>query len=72
MMDRNVGTKDAAIRAVMAVILAGVGLFASLPGYLSFCAVLVSIILMATALTRECPVYRILHIATLREHHRRV
>lgn len=70
-MDRNVGTRDAVARGVIAVLLAGFGLFAAIPGYLSFAAVLVGIILMATALTRECPIYRMLHVATLRGHHRR-
>ena len=66
-MSRNVGTKDAVARGVIAVILAGIGLFAAVPWYLSFTAVLTGIILMATALTRECPLYRVLHVATLRE-----
>jgi len=71
-MNRNVGRKDACIRGVIAVLLICAGLFAGLPGYYSFGAVLVGIILMATVLTRECPIYRALHIATLREHHHRV
>lgn len=70
-MDRNVGNKDALVRGVIAVGLIGVGLLAPLPGYFSFGAVLIGIVVMATALTRECPVYRLLHIATLREHHHR-
>jgi len=56
---------------VIAVILASFGVFAEIPGYLSFAAILVGIVLMATALTRECPIYRALHIATLRQHHHR-
>jgi hypothetical protein len=71
-MNRNVGPKDAFTRGVMAVLLASVGIFAEIPGYLSFAAVLLGIVLMATALTRECPLYRALHIATLRHHHHRV
>jgi hypothetical protein len=35
-------------------------------GLPSFVAVLGGLILMATALTRECPLYRVLHIATAR------
>jgi hypothetical protein len=70
-MARNVGTKDAVTRGVVAVLLTTLGVFAAVPGYVSFTAILVGIVLMATALTRECPIYRILHIATLRQHHRR-
>jgi uncharacterized BrkB/YihY/UPF0761 family membrane protein len=71
-MQCNVGKKDAVARAVLAVLLAALGVFAPIPGYLSFVAILAGIILMGTALTRECPFYRVLHIATLhhRHHHR--
>jgi hypothetical protein len=71
-MSRNVGPKDALARGVIAVALAGCGVFADIPGYLSFGAILLGIVLMATALTRECPLYRALHIATLRSHHHRI
>jgi len=70
-MNRNVGQKDAFTRGVLAALLAGLGIFAEIPGYLSFAAVLMGIVLMATALTRECPFYRVLHIATLRHRHHR-
>jgi len=70
-MARNVGARDAVSRGVVAVLLAALGIFGPMPGYLSFIAILVGIILMATALTRECPVYRALHIATLRHHQHR-
>ena len=70
-MAQNVGTKDAVARGMIAVVLTTLGVFAAVPGYVSFAAILVGILLMATALTRECPVYRILHIATLRRHHHR-
>lgn len=70
-MHHNVGTVDAVVRGSLAVLLAVVGITTSLPGLVSFAAVLLGIILMATALTRECPVYRALHIATLHRHQRR-
>jgi hypothetical protein len=35
------------------------------PGVVSFLAILTALILMATALTRECPIYRALHVRTL-------
>jgi hypothetical protein len=71
-MSRNVGPKDAFARGVIAVLLAALGVFAEIPGYLSFAAILLGIVLMATALTRECPLYRALHIATLRGHQHRI
>jgi len=71
-MARNVGSKDALVRGVAAVLLTALGVFSEIPGYLSFAAILLGIVLMATALTRECPLYRTLHIATLRGHHRHV
>lgn len=71
-MSRNVGPKDAFTRGVLAVLLAALGVFAAIPGYLSFAAILLGIVLMATALTRECPLYRLLHIATLRSHQHRI
>jgi hypothetical protein len=57
-------------RGVIAVLLASGGVFAAIPGYLSFTAILLGIVVMATALTRECPLYRALHIGTLphRQH----
>lgn len=69
-MSRNVGRKDAMTRGVIAVLLASGGVFAAIPGYLSFTAILLGIVVMATALTRECPLYRALHIGTLphRQH----
>ena len=70
-MARNVGSRDAVLRGVVAALLAAFGIFGPVPGYLSFTAILAGIILMATALTRECPVYRALHIATLHHHQRR-
>lgn len=70
-MARNVGTKDALARGTIAVLLAALGVVAAIPGFMSFAAILVSIVLMATALTRECPIYRLLHIATLRRHQHR-
>jgi hypothetical protein len=70
-MARNVGTKDALARGAIAVVLTTLGVVAAIPGFLSFSAILVGIVLMATALTRECPIYRIFHIATLRRHQHR-
>jgi len=70
-MSRNVGSKDAITRGLIAALLAVLGVVAEVPGYLSFAAILMAIVLMATALTRECPIYRVFRIATLRQHQRR-
>lgn len=65
-MARNVGSIDAALRGVLAVLLVVFGVISHESQVLSFVAILIGIVLMATALTRECPVYRLLHIATRR------
>jgi hypothetical protein len=71
-VETNVGRWDAVSRAVIAILLGLFGVLVPVPGLVSFAAILVGIILMATALTRECPVYRLLHIATLHHRHRHV
>jgi Protein of unknown function (DUF2892) len=65
-MRQNVGMADALARGVLAGALVVVGVSGEVHGLLSFAAVLGGLILMATALTRECPLYRVLHIATAR------
>jgi hypothetical protein len=65
-MRKNVGTSDARVRAVLAAVLVLVGVSAQTSGLLSFAAVLGGLILMATALTRECPLYRAFHKGTER------
>jgi uncharacterized membrane protein HdeD (DUF308 family) len=71
-VERNVGTWDAITRGVIAVLLGLFGVFVPVPGLVSFIAILLGIVLMATALTRECPFYRLFHLATLHHHHRHV
>lgn len=65
-MRRNVGSVDALVRGLLAVALAVLGVSVHERGLLSFVAILVALVLMATALTRECPLYRLLHLGTLR------
>jgi hypothetical protein len=65
-MARNLSSLDACIRAALAVALVVFGIASHGTELLSFVAVLAGIVLMATALTRECPFYRALHIKTLR------
>jgi hypothetical protein len=68
-MARNVGNLDALIRAALALLLVAFGVLSHQAEIVSFAAVLLGIILMGTALTRECPVYRALHIGSRRRHH---
>jgi hypothetical protein len=63
-MARNVSSLDASIRGVLAVALVVFGVASHATEILSFGAVLVGIVLMATALTRECPFYRVFRIRT--------
>jgi len=65
-MAGNVSSLDAWIRGALAVALVVFGVASHGTEILSFGAVLVGIVLMATALTRECPVYRAFRIGTLR------
>ncbi len=65
-MVRNVGAIDAMLRGVLAVLLVVFGVILHGSQVLSFAAILLGIVVMATALTRECPLYRLLHIATRR------
>jgi hypothetical protein len=65
-MARNLSALDACIRAVLAVALVIFGIASHGAELLSFGAVLAGIVLMATALTRECPLYRAFHLRTLR------
>lgn len=64
-MKRNVGTLDAVARGLSAGALVVVAVSVRTPGVVSFLAILTALILMATALTRECPIYRALHVRTL-------
>jgi hypothetical protein len=65
-MARNVNSLDACIRGALAVVLVVFGVASHGTEILSFGAVLLGIVLMATALTRECPFYRAFHIHTQR------
>jgi len=65
-MRKNVGTTDALVRALLATVLVVGAVSAQSTGLLSFAAVLGGLILMATAMTRECPLYRVFHIGTAR------
>lgn len=65
-MRKNVSNVDALVRGLLAALLAVVGVSGQAGGVLSFVAILAALWLMATALTRECPIYRAFHIGTAR------
>lgn len=67
-MLRNVSSLDACVRGVLAVVLVVFGVTSHGIEILSFVAVLLGIVLTATALTRECPFYRAFHLHTERPH----
>jgi hypothetical protein len=65
-MARNMSSVDASCRGVLAVAFVVFGVASHGIEIVSFGAVLLGIVLMATALTRECPFYRAFHLHTHR------
>ena len=71
-MQQNVGRADACVRGGVAVLLFIVAaVFNRLP-VVSLAAALVALVLMGTALTRNCPMYRALGIDSTGHRSRRV
>lgn len=62
-MEQNVGNTDRIIRAIVGAILVALA-FASFAGALKFIALLVGVVLLATAATSRCPAYAIFGIKT--------
>ena len=60
-MEQNVGNTDRILRAVIGAILVVLGL-AAFGGALKFIALLVGVVLLATAAMSRCPAYNILGI----------
>jgi hypothetical protein len=52
------------VRGVLALLLMAAGVSGQVSEVLSFGAVLAGLVVMATALTRECPLYRLMHTGT--------
>ena len=66
-MEFNVGSVDAAVRASLAVLfLIAAAILNSLPVTSLFLAI-VALALFGTALTRTCPLYRLLGVSTSRK-----
>lgn len=60
-MYKNVGRLDACIRGGLAIALFVVAIVFNRSPVISLAAALLALILMGTALTKSCPLYRILH-----------
>lgn len=69
-MVRNVGSTDAALRGVVAAIFLGLAIVFNGRPVVALTAAILSVVLAATALTRECPLYRVLGTGTQRRAHR--
>jgi hypothetical protein len=61
-MQKNVGRLDACIRGALAIVLFVVAVVFNRSPVISLAAALLALILMGTALTRSCPLYRALHV----------
>ncbi len=66
-MQRNVGRADAWIRGGLAVLLFGMAAILNHLSLVSLAAALAALILVGTALTRSCPLYRVLGIDSQRD-----
>ncbi|UXU75012.1 MULTISPECIES: YgaP family membrane protein [unclassified Paracoccus (in: a-proteobacteria)] len=60
----NVGSTDRILRIVVGALLILLGLLAGLVGFWKWLAVIVGLVLVATALFRFCPAYRLLGMNT--------
>jgi len=68
-MKPNMGTLDRVIRAVLGIVLVGLWPLGLLQGTAALIALLVGIVLLATAMLRWCPPYALLGINTgARDH----
>jgi hypothetical protein len=66
-MHTNVGVVDGCIRGCLAVACLVVAVVLIEQVILSLAAALLALLLAATALTRHCPLYQVLHLST--RHH---
>ncbi len=66
-MYQNVGTFDAWIRGAFAAVLVVFAVVFNDQPLISLLAALGGLICIGTALTRACPLYRLLHVSTRRE-----
>ncbi|KIT15804.1 YgaP family membrane protein [Jannaschia aquimarina] len=63
-MTRNEGTIDRALRGIAGLVLLALAFFAGLTGALYWIALVVGIVMLATAVTGFCPAYRLLGLKT--------
>lgn len=68
-MQQNVGRLDAWIRGVLAVVSLVVAVIFNHIPLLSLAAAALALVMVGTALTRSCPLYRMLDVGTARETH---
>lgn len=69
-MTRNESTLDRTVRAVLAVVLAGLALTAGAGSALGVVLLVVAAVLLATAAVGYCPLYALLGVSTCPTPHR--
>ena len=62
---KNVGSRDAMIRYILAAILVVVGIYMGATSGLSIVLYVVAVVLVVTASVKVCPIWKILNINTL-------
>jgi hypothetical protein len=62
---KNVGSKDAMIRYILAAILVVLGIYMGATSGLSILLYIVAFVLVVTAYVKVCPIWKILKINTL-------
>lgn len=62
---KNVGSRDAMIRYILAAILVVVGIYMGATSGLSIVLYVVAVVLVVTASVKVCPIWKILKINTL-------
>jgi hypothetical protein len=65
-MTRNVGGTDRGVRLVLGAVLVAIAIFVALPGYWELVPFLIGVALLATAISRYCPVNAALGVDTRR------
>jgi len=68
-MEKNVGSLDAMLRVVMGLALLIVATVVAPAWVLSVAAVAIALVLLYTALSERCPLYRVFHWSTRHEPH---
>jgi len=66
-MKKTVGTADAVLRIILAIVVAGLYFMGKISGTVAIVAGLVAVILVITSVTGYCPLYSILGISTRKQ-----